>query len=159
MSWDGHSGRGGMGEAFILALALQRPIALEIWGWDCVSPGDSRVQQQGRGRLLPRIWLHAGVLQTAWPQVVLLYLGSASSHRGQPCISFTAWVGLHSPRSLSQGSPHPILGSRQILSPACHGCAMCLCAGYTHLPHAPSLTHSLFVSIAARARFLKLNQM
>lgn len=110
-------------------------------------PGVSRVSDT-EGELLPRIWLHS-VLQRMWPQVVLLHLGSTEGHQEQPRVSMTTRVGLCLPRSLSP-HPSPALGPRQ----SC-GCerAMCFCAGCTHLPHAPSLIHNLFVSRAAWARF------
>lgn len=64
MSQDGRSGGGDVGKASF-ALALQHPIALEIQGWDCVSPHEvcmpwgQQSPEQGRGRLPPRIWLYA----------------------------------------------------------------------------------------------------
>lgn len=135
-------------------------LGLCVTPWGVHAPGmagsSSRAEgdcYQGLGSVLQH-----GILQRTWPQVVLLHLGSTEGHQEQPCVSITARVGLRSARFLSQGSPHPspALGPRQSSS---HGCAMCLCAGCTHLPHAPSLIHNLFVSIAARARFFKLNQM
>lgn len=76
-----------MGKA---SFALQHPIALEIQGWDCVSPREAcmpwgqQSPEQGRGRLPPRIWLYAAAW---WPQVVLLHLGSREGHQEQPCVS------------------------------------------------------------------------
>lgn len=107
-----------MGKVFMFALALQHHTALEIWGWDCVSPhchpGDGRVQQQGQGF---GCTLQHGVLQRTWPQVVLLHLGSTEGHQEQPCVSVTTRVGLCSPRSLSQRSPQSCFVTQAELKP------------------------------------------
>lgn len=77
-----------MGKAFIFALARQHPIALEIWGWDCVSPHRTCMPWGRQGPAAGRGGCYQGfgcvlqhsILQAMCLRVLLLHLGSTKGH-------------------------------------------------------------------------------